>query len=102
MFDLEQVAARARATSRRCSTDPHTPRLARRVFVVIVDGLRLDKSYELPFLDELRRRGVDTEAHLALPDVVAPELRVDPDRRAAERRAACARTITRRRSRSIR
>src|SRR5262249_2003420 len=26
------------------------------------DGLRLDKSYELPFLDELRRRGVDTEA----------------------------------------
>ena len=31
--------------------DPHTPRLARRVFVVIVDGLRYDKSFELPFLD---------------------------------------------------
>ncbi len=42
--------------------DPHTPRLARRVFVVIVDGLRYDKSFELPFLDELRRRGVDAEA----------------------------------------
>src|SRR5580698_2176230 len=42
--------------------DPHTPRLARRVFVVIIDGLRYDKSFELPFLDELRRRGVDAEA----------------------------------------
>src|ERR1700733_170594 len=42
--------------------DPHTPRFARRVFVVIVDGLRYDKSFELPFLDELRRRGVDVEA----------------------------------------
>src|SRR5262245_57998800 len=39
-----------------------TPRLARRVFLVIVDGLRLDKSYELPFFDELRRRGADTFA----------------------------------------
>ena len=47
--------------------DPHTPRLARRVFLVIIDGLRLDKSYELPFLDELRRRGVDTEAQSHYP-----------------------------------
>lgn len=38
------------------------PRMSRRVFLVIVDGLRLDRSYQLPFLDELRRRGVDTEA----------------------------------------
>src|SRR5262249_26071081 len=45
----------------------HTPRLARRVFVVIIDGLRLDKSYELPFLDELRRRGIDTEAQSHYP-----------------------------------
>jgi hypothetical protein len=42
--------------------DPRTPRLARRVFLVIVDGLRLDKSYQLPFIDELRRSGVDGEA----------------------------------------
>src|SRR4029077_902292 len=47
--------------------DPHTPRLARRVFVVIIDGLRLDKSYELPVLDNLRRRGVDGEAQSHYP-----------------------------------
>jgi hypothetical protein len=38
-----------------------TPRLAGRVFVVIIDGLRLDRAYQLPFLDDLRRRGVDLE-----------------------------------------
>jgi hypothetical protein len=42
--------------------EAETPRMARRVFLVIVDGMRLDRSYELPFLDELRRAGVDTEA----------------------------------------
>jgi len=61
MFDLEQVEpALARVTP--SIADPHTPRLARRVFLVVVDGLRLDRSYELAFLDELRRRGVDGEA----------------------------------------
>ncbi|HEY0987302.1 MAG TPA: alkaline phosphatase family protein, partial [Kofleriaceae bacterium] len=61
MFDLEQVEpALARVTP--SIADPHTPRLARRVFLVVIDGLRLDRSYELPFLDELRRRGVDGEA----------------------------------------
>jgi hypothetical protein len=61
MFDLEQVEP---ALARRPPSiqDPATPRLARRVFVVVIDGLRLDRSYELPFLDELRRRGVDSEA----------------------------------------
>jgi hypothetical protein len=61
MFDLEQERP-ALANAAPVLPDPHTPRLARRVYVVIIDGLRLDKSYELPFLDELRRRGVDTEA----------------------------------------
>ena len=61
MFDLEQVQP-ALASVEPAIRDPHTPRLARRVFLVIVDGLRVDKSYELPFLDELRRRGVDSEA----------------------------------------
>ena len=61
MYDLEQVQP-ALAKTTPALPDPHTPRLARRVFLVIVDGLRLDKSYELLFLDELRRRGVDTEA----------------------------------------
>jgi len=44
-----------------------TPRLARRVFVVIIDGLRADRSYELPFLDELRRDGLDLEARSHYP-----------------------------------
>ena len=61
MHDLEQVQP-ALARIDPVIGDPHTPRLARRVFLVIVDGLRLDKSYQLPFLDELRRRGVDGEA----------------------------------------
>jgi len=61
MFDLEQVEP---ALTRQPPDleDPRTPRLARRVFLVVIDGLRLDRSYELPFLDELRRRGVDSEA----------------------------------------
>ncbi|HUS30957.1 MAG TPA: alkaline phosphatase family protein [Kofleriaceae bacterium] len=61
MFDLEQDHP-ALSNAAPVLPDPHTPRLARRVFVVIVDGLRLDKSYEQPFLDDLRRRGVDSEA----------------------------------------
>jgi PAS domain-containing protein len=60
MFDLEQVQpALARAQP---VVDPTpTPRLARRIYLVIIDGLRADRSYELPYLDELRRRGVDLE-----------------------------------------
>src|SRR5439155_21210423 len=61
MYDLED-ARPALARVPPAIEDPHTPRLARRVFLVIVDGLRLDKSYELPFLDSLRRRRLDTEA----------------------------------------
>src|ERR1041384_2415197 len=61
MFDLEQVEP-ALSRVAPANPDPHTPRLARRVFLVVVDGLRLDRSYELASLDELRRRGVDSEA----------------------------------------
>src|SRR5690242_10737698 len=42
--------------------DPGTPRLARRVVIVIIDGLRYDRSYGLPYLEKLRRAGVDTQA----------------------------------------
>ncbi|MGE0395805.1 MAG: alkaline phosphatase family protein [Kofleriaceae bacterium] len=66
MFDLEQVTP-ALARAEPALPDPHTPRLARRVFVVIVDGLGFDRSYELPFLDDLRRRGVDAEASSHYP-----------------------------------
>ncbi len=71
MFDLEQEQP-ALARSAPAVFDPHTPRLARRVFVVIIDGLRLDKSYELPFLDNLRRRGVDGEAQSHYPSWSRP------------------------------
>ena len=61
MYDLEQVEP-ALARTLPSIQDAHTPRLARRVFLVVIDGLRLDRSYELPFLDDLRRRGIDSEA----------------------------------------
>ncbi len=61
MFDLEQVEP-ALARVPPAIEAPDTPRLARRVFLVMIDGLRLDRSYELPLLDELRRRGVDSDA----------------------------------------
>jgi hypothetical protein len=66
MFDLEQERP-ALTRVAPAVFDPHTPRLARRVFVVIIDGLRADKSYELPFIDNLRRRGVDAEAQSHYP-----------------------------------
>ncbi|HEX4420555.1 MAG TPA: alkaline phosphatase family protein [Kofleriaceae bacterium] len=71
MFDLEQVEP-ALSHVPPALEDPHTPRLARRVFLVMIDGLRLDRSYELPFLDELRRRGVDSEASSHYPSWSRP------------------------------
>src|SRR5258708_24121096 len=61
MFDLEQVEPPLARVPPAIAA-PATPRLARRVFLVVIDGLRLDRSYELPLLDELRRRGVDSDA----------------------------------------
>ena len=71
MFDLEQSEP-ALARVAPAIEDPRTPRLARRVFLVVIDGLRLDRSYELPFLDELRRRGVDSEAMSHYPSWSRP------------------------------
>jgi len=71
MFDLEQDAP-ALSRAAPAVVDPRTPRLARRVFLVVIDGLRLDKSYELPFLDDLRRRGVDSEAQSHYPSWSRP------------------------------
>ncbi|HEY4242398.1 MAG TPA: alkaline phosphatase family protein [Kofleriaceae bacterium] len=70
-FDLEQTQPPLSHTAPVIS-DPHTPRLARRVILVIVDGLRYDRSFELPFLDELRRRGLDLEAQSAYPSWSRP------------------------------
>jgi len=66
MFDLEQIEP-ALAKVAPVLPDPNTPRLARRVFLVVIDGLGLDRSFQLPFLDELRRRGVDSEASSHYP-----------------------------------
>ncbi len=41
---------------------PPTPRLARRVFLVIIDGLRDASSHELPELDRLRELGTSATA----------------------------------------
>jgi hypothetical protein len=71
MFDLEQERP-ALTRVAPAVFEPHTPRLARRVFVVIIDGMRLDKSYELPYLDSLRRRGVDGEAQSHYPSWSRP------------------------------
>jgi len=51
---------------------PATPRLARRVVIAIVDGLRVDTSYEMPFLDELRARGIDSQAQSHYPTYSRP------------------------------
>ena len=70
-FDLEQTQP-ALARTPPTLMDPHTPRLARRVIVAVIDGLRYDRSFGLPFLDELRRRGVDGEATSHYPTYSRP------------------------------
>lgn len=49
----------------------HDP-LSRRVIIVIVDGLGLRHSFGLPFLDSLRRRGVDAAAEAHFPTFSRP------------------------------
>jgi hypothetical protein len=51
--------------------DPQTPRLTRRVVLVVIDGLGADES-KLPFLDELRARGVATTSRVPYPTVSRP------------------------------
>jgi hypothetical protein len=51
--------------------DPHTPRLARRVVMIVIDGLGIDESH-LPYLDELRARGAATTAHVPYPTISRP------------------------------
>lgn len=51
---------------------PPTPRLSRRVVVVIIDGLRLDHSYGHDLLDRMRRVGVDAAARSHYPTYSRP------------------------------
>ncbi len=71
MRDLE-IANPALAATPPWIENPNTPRLSRRVFLVIVDGLRSDHSYQLPFLDDLRRKGLDLEAQSHYPSWSRP------------------------------
>jgi len=48
------------------------PRLSRRVLIVILDGLRLADSYGLPYLDSLRRIGIDAAATSTFPTFSRP------------------------------
>jgi hypothetical protein len=48
------------------------PRLARRVILIIVDGLRLDAAYGRPFLDGLRTQGIDAAAKTHFPSLSRP------------------------------
>lgn len=48
------------------------PRLARRVVLVIIDGLRTRESIGLPYLDGLRRRGIEANASSHYPTFSRP------------------------------
>tara|TARA_R110002096_G_scaffold143328_1_gene299098 strand:+ start:59884 stop:61488 length:1605 start_codon:yes stop_codon:yes gene_type:complete len=49
-----------------------TPRISRRVVLVIIDGLRLDDSFGRQTLDRLRRAGVDAVATSHYPSISRP------------------------------
>lgn len=70
MYDLEQTRPALSYVSPVLETPG--PRLSRRVVLAIVDGLRLDVSRELPYLDSLRARGVDTQAVSQYPTFSRP------------------------------
>ncbi|MBP9208479.1 MAG: alkaline phosphatase family protein [Kofleriaceae bacterium] len=71
MYDLEQPRS-ALARTEPALVEPGTPRLARHVFLVIVDGLRHDASRPLPYLASLRQRGVDAVARSHYPSWSRP------------------------------
>ena len=51
---------------------PAGPRLADRVLLVTIDGLRLDTSRGLSYLNQLRARGADGAARVGLPSLSSP------------------------------
>ncbi len=67
--ELELVSPFARVAP--ILTDPHTPRLTDRVLLITIDGLGIDESH-LPFLDELRARGVAAVAAVPYPTISRP------------------------------
>lgn len=65
MNDLDRPPALAAAAP--VVEPPGTPPLAGRVVIAIIDGLRLDVSQELPYLNELRARGAHGRARAQYP-----------------------------------
>jgi len=57
----------------RARTEAATPRLARRVVLVILDGLRADKAHDLPVLDGLRARGASRLVASSFPTLSIPQ-----------------------------
>jgi hypothetical protein len=51
---------------------PAGPALTGRVVMILVDGLGVAASRELPFLNELRQRGADVDAGIGLPSLSLP------------------------------
>lgn len=72
MYDLEMARPALAEVPPVIATEGAPPRAARRVVIVIIDGLRLRSSYGLPYLDELRRRGVDSHATSHYPTFSRP------------------------------
>ncbi len=64
---LAQLPAAAPATAPSAQ-----PPLSRRVVLFVIDGLGEDRSSQLPFLDELRRRGAAAIAESHLPSLSRP------------------------------
>ena len=70
MYDLEQpVPALSRVVP---VLDTPGPRLSHRVVLVIVDGLRYDVSLDMPYLGELRARGIAADASSQYPTFSRP------------------------------
>ncbi len=63
------------AVTTAAPTTPATPRLARKVVAVLVDGLRVDTAADtavMPFLAELRSRGASTQLTVHTPSYSVP------------------------------
>jgi hypothetical protein len=71
MFDLEQTEP-ALARVEPVLDPPPAPPLSRRVVLAVVDGLRLDASRRMPFLNRLRAAGVDAVAASPYPTYSKP------------------------------
>ncbi|MDR5682907.1 MAG: alkaline phosphatase family protein [Armatimonadota bacterium] len=71
-FSWDQAVGYTSAYLRPLPHGPSTPPMARRVVLVVVDGLREDTSRRLPTLNALRARGADLVAVTGEPSLSYP------------------------------